>query len=166
MTHGISIWLCEVHSTDEFLQRRSGKAFTERLVSIWIAAGAATARKLAAARAHVRGVQRAVLDTSDLPGSYSWPKLREEAERRFATGEDPSAVISDLRQTYRDGPAMVPTVRTMHRWFTDGRWRVAHRRGAQPPKSRRRFVSPDIQRDPTYRYLRSLAFPWISYHDP
>ena len=165
LTHGVSVWLCQVHSSDEFVQRRSGKVFTERLVSIWVAAGAASAHKLAAARAHVRAVQHAMRDTSDLPGSYSWPKLREEAERRFAIGEDPTTVITNLRQTYRDGPAMVPTIRTMRRWFTDGRWRIAHPRGTRPPKARRRFVPPDLQRDPSYRYLRSLAFPWISPRD-
>lgn len=58
------------------------------------------------------------------PGSYSWPLLRREAERRFATGEAPESVIADLRESYRDGPAMVPSVRTMRRWFTDARWLV------------------------------------------
>jgi hypothetical protein len=40
-------------------------------------------------------------------------------------------MVSELRLTYRDGAAMVPSVRTMRRWFTQARWL------AGPPRSRR-----------------------------
>jgi hypothetical protein len=50
--------------------------------------------------------------------------LRREAERRFAAGESPRTVIDDLRRTYGQGPAVVPSLRTMRRWFTQARWLI------------------------------------------
>jgi len=121
LTHGLSVWLCDAHRSNEFLCRRSGREFVERLAAVWLASGMLTVRKREALAAHVRRVE-ATTDTRDRPGSYSWPVLRREAERRFAAGEAPAHVISELRRTYRDGPAMVPSLRTMRRWFTQARW--------------------------------------------
>ena len=132
LTHGVSVWLCAVHGRNTFLQRRGGKDFAERLSAVWVASGASSARRIAALQAHVRRIRNAGVRPLQ-PGSYSWPKLRQEAERRFATGECPrSVIIAELRQTYRDGPAMVPSVRTMRRWFTEARWLGT----TQPPKTR------------------------------
>ncbi len=121
LTHGISVWLCGIHGSDAFMQRRCGIEFAERIAGVWAASGISTARRIAALSAHVRRVRNGGAQRAQ-PGSYSWPKLRQEAERRFATGEAPRTVIAELRRSYRDGPAMVPSVRTMRRWFTEARW--------------------------------------------
>ena len=121
LTHGLSVWLCHGHRSDVFMRRRSGREFVERLAAVWLASGMLTVRKREALAAHLRRVEAAT-DTRDRPGSYSWPALRREAERRFAAGEAPADVIAELRRTYRDGPAMVPSLRTMRRWFTQARW--------------------------------------------
>lgn len=121
MTHGITIWLCDLHRSDGFMKRRSGREFVERLAMVWAAAGVLTVRRQDALQAHLQRIQAAAADREQ-PGSYSWPLLRREAERRFAAGEPPSQVIVELRQNYRDGPAMVPSIRTMRRWFTQARW--------------------------------------------
>ena len=131
MTHGIAIWLCDLHRSEGFMKRRSGHAFVERLAAVWAASGVLTIRRQDALQAHLQRIQTAKADREQ-PGSYSWPLLRREAERRFAAGEPPSQVIPELRQNYCDGPAMVPSIRTMRRWFTQARWL------ATAPSSRRR----------------------------
>lgn len=161
LSHGVSVWLCEIHGGKAFLRRRGGKEFCERLIARWHAAGSLTVRRLDAVRT-VIDQTRASAGGDALPGSYSWPRLREEAERRFALGDDPNTVIEELRGNYADGPAMVPSVRTMRRWFTDGRWRSEQRRRTasrrQPPsvpKPRRPRPSPG------YLSMRRAAFPWL-----
>ena len=121
LTHGLQVWLCLTHGSIEFLQRRSGLEFVERLATVWGACGALTRRKVAALRAHVERM-RAANDGRERPGSYSWPKLRDEAERRFAAGEAPNTVIDDLRTRHSADTAVAPSVRTMRRWFTQRRW--------------------------------------------
>lgn len=61
---------------------------------------------------------------SDGPGSYSWSRTRYQAEARFAAGENPTDVIAQLRADNIGGIADVPSVRTMRRWFFEGRWLV------------------------------------------
>ncbi len=145
LTHGLSVWLCQAHRSDGFLQRRGGREFVERLAAAWMATGKLTVNKRDALVAHIRRVETAGAQRAR-PGSYSWPALRREAERRFATGDPPSEVISELRLTYRDGPAMVPSVRTMRRWYTQGRWNEAtpnnRRRVPQAPARPSRVTSP------------------------
>ena len=96
--------------------------------------------------------------------------LRREAERRFAAGEPPAQVISELRQTYRDGPAMVPSLRTMRRWFTQARWL------ATPSGKRRRHSRPPATTVKSHAHWRPLidliltgvAYPVTAYprHSP
>ena len=121
LTHGLVVWLCQAHRSEAFLTRRSGLEFTERLGAVWAASGVLTKRRRETLEAHVRAIRQGVTNQQK-PGSYSWPLLRREAERRFAAGEPPAEVITELRQSYRDSPAMVPSVRTMRRWFTQARW--------------------------------------------
>ena len=164
LTHGVSVWLCEVHGRDIFLQRRGGKDFAERLNAVWVASGSSSARRIAALRSHVRRIRNAGL-RSPQPGSYSWPKLRQEAERRFAAGECPRSVITELRQTYRDGPAMVPSVRTMRRWFAEARWL-----GTTPPATTRptrrslripsKYLRPGVGTLPRGG-MQNPFFPWV-----
>lgn len=127
LTHGVTVWLCETHRTDSYLSRSGGMAFVERLTAVWAASDGLTSRRRKALSFHLRTIRGAAA-TRDLPGSYSWPVLRREAERRFAAGEPPADVIAELRRTHADAPAVVPSVRTMRRWFTQARWLVTQRR--------------------------------------
>jgi hypothetical protein len=55
-------------------------------------------------------------------GSYSWPRLRREAEDAFARGERVLGVIARLRERHALDHATVPSIRTMRRWFAQCRW--------------------------------------------
>lgn len=164
LTHGISVWLCEAHQRDAFKRRRSGREFAERLAAVWAACGVLTVRRRDALEAHVRRIQTATTDREQ-PGSYSWPMLRREAERRFAAGEPPAHVISELRDTYRDGPAMVPSIRTMRRWFTQARWLASpstnRRMPSRPPGTRARSETP--WRPLVDLILTGVAYPSTTY---
>lgn len=163
MTHGIAVWLCPVHRTPPFLRRRRGRVFTERLHAAWLSAGRVTSRHLKSLESHRR---RMTPDPPkrDRPGSYAWPQLRETAEARFAAGEEPDAVIRDLRGFYERYVAKAPSVRTMRRWHTEARWlHVAD--GPEPafrkPSWPRR---PRVSRWPNLQYDTSLAvhpFGWL-----
>ena len=139
LTHGVSVWLCDQHASDAFARRDGGVEFVERLARVWAAAGALSARRMAALRAHVQRVRHAGVQRGR-PGSYSWPLLRQEAERRFAAGQPPGTVITELRKSYADGPAMVPSIRTMRRWFTQARW-LAPARQTRPRSDRPQWRS-------------------------
>lgn len=165
LTHGISVWLCDSHGGDAFICRRGGMDFAERLAGVWAASGITSQRWGDALSAHVRRVRSAGAHRAQ-PGSYSWPVLREEAERRFAAGEDPHAVITELRQNNADGPALAPSVRTMRRWFTQARWLDAPR-----PEQRRRslptipskFLRPGVglmPRGMTQNPVFPFVHPW------
>ena len=159
LTHGISVWLCDAHRNDVFMRRRSGREFVERLSAVWTASGVLTVRRQGALEAHRRRVQTATTGREQ-PGSYSWPMLRREAERRFAAGEPPAQVISELRKNYRDGPAMVPSVRTMRRWFTQARWLSSppdnRRKPPSPPRAQARSATP-------WRPLIDLILTGVAY---
>ena len=123
LTHGVHLWLCASHGSAEFMRREGGGEFVQRLTMIWVAGGGLGFRRRAALTAHIERLRLAG-DGRDKPGSHTWPKLRREAEQRFAAGEPPAFVIDELRGSYRDGPAIVPSVRTMRRWFAQGRWLI------------------------------------------
>jgi hypothetical protein len=120
MTGGVKVWLCAAHRSPEFLTRRAGRDLAASLLRIWRATGSLNARRSAAVGAHLQRVGEARRRAR--PGSYAWPDLRDEAERRFARGEPPRSVISELRRAHSGDRARVPSVRTMQRWFADGRW--------------------------------------------
>ena len=163
LTHGLQVWLCLTHGATEFLQRRSGLEFVERLATVWAACGCLTRRKVAALRAHVERM-RAANDGRKRPGSYSWPKLRDEAERRFAAGEPPDQVITDLRSRHANDTAVAPSVRTIRRWFSQRRWLALQprRRAVNEPRSPR----PDDHKPPPHPLLRliltGVAYPYHS----
>ena len=121
LTHGVSVWLCETHRSDAFLRRDGGHDFVDSLRGMWTAAGRLGTRQGAALATHIRNV-RSAPDQRAQPGSYSWPRLREEAERRFAGGEPPKDVIRELRARHDADAANAPSVRTMRRWFHEARW--------------------------------------------
>ena len=55
-------------------------------------------------------------------GVDAWPRLRREAEECFAGGDRVPGTIARLRERHALDHATVPSVRTMQRWFADGRW--------------------------------------------
>ncbi len=120
LTHGVCVWLCDLHAGDAFTTRRCGMEFAERLAAVWAAAGVANARRTAALDTHIRRIRNAGA-SRNRPGSYAWPSLRQEAERRFATGESPNAVITELRRDFSGGPSTIPSIGTMRRWFRESR---------------------------------------------
>jgi hypothetical protein len=132
LTHGVSVWLCQAHRSDEFQRRRAGRDFVASLHAVWRAAGIRSKRHEAALSAHLNRVRRQPQRAQ--PGSYSWPGLRGEAERRFSTGEHPRSVIADLRQQHAGLPASVPSVRTMRRWFSQARWLTATATTTKQPR--------------------------------
>jgi hypothetical protein len=90
---------------------------------MWQAQGCFTRARLLALSAHLkafRGIGRRLM--RPLPGSYAWPKLRREAEQAFARGDSVAATIERLRGRHAAGDATPPSVRTMRRWFSQGRW--------------------------------------------
>jgi hypothetical protein len=121
---GVSVWLCAAHRDPGFLRSRAGRDIVVSLMHVWRSAGCFTARRSQALTALEDQLVIAP-GTPARPGSYAWPTVRLEAERRFAAGEDPVAVIADLRnrEAERTSPARPPSVRTMRRWFREGRWR-------------------------------------------
>jgi hypothetical protein len=121
MTGGVRVWLCEAHRSPEFLTRRAGRDLAASLLRAWRSLDCLDARRSAAVSTHLRRVGEA-RRRPRRPGSYSWPSLRAEAERRFAAGESPRDVIADLRKQQPGERALVPSLRTMQRWFADGRW--------------------------------------------
>lgn len=138
LTHGVSVWLCAEHRSLEFQRRRARRDFVASLAAVWKAAGVSSRRHDRALAAHLARIRPAP-PARRRPGSYAWAALREEAEARYRSGEDPRVVIRDLR--HRDTPgASRPSTRTLRRWHTDGRWLTA----ATPPGSQgRRNPSPN-----------------------
>jgi hypothetical protein len=120
LTQGVSVWLCAGHRAPAFLARRAGRDLAASLGALWSGAGCLTTRRRRALEDHLRRVRQHPAATR--PGSYAWPELRREAERRFSAGEPPARVIAELRARHRSAPACVPSLRTMRRWFSDGRW--------------------------------------------
>ncbi len=125
LTHGVCIWLCAGHHSTEFLRRNAGRDFVVTLQRTWRSNGCLTRARSRALDAHlaaVRALGRARVIARRRPGSYAWPRLREEAEQAFARGERVLATIALLRARHARDHATVPSVRTMRRWFADGRW--------------------------------------------
>jgi hypothetical protein len=123
LTHGVSIWLCEAHHSTAFMRSNAGRDFIVTLDRIWRSQGCLTRARSRALDAHhnaVRALGRSVPRRQ--VGSYAWPRLRAEAEAAFARGERVLAVIAQLRERHALDHATVPSIRTMRRWFAQGRW--------------------------------------------
>lgn len=139
LTHGVGVWLCATHGSTEFMRREGGRELVRLLTGAWTAAGALGFRRQAALSAHIQRL-RSAIEGRDKPGSHTWPKLRREAERRFAAGEIPAVVIDELRNSHGGGPAIIPSIRTMRRWFAQGRWLIS---SVQFGPRRRQSLPPD-----------------------
>ena len=137
---GLSVWLCAEHRSAEFLTRRAGRDLVASLGGVWEAAGCMGSGRRRALAHHLERAGRPPRP-APRPGSYSWPDLRREAEARFARGERPRDVIDHLRGRHASDPATVPSVRTMQRWFSEGRW-LHGGNGTGPAGGRRTLPRP------------------------
>jgi hypothetical protein len=123
LTYGVKIWLCEGHHSIEFMRANAGRDFVVTLLRIWTSQGCLTRSRSKALDAHLHTVKAIARDARRRrPGSYAWPRLRLEAERAFARGEAVLATIMRLRERHAHDHATVPSIRTMRRWFSHGRW--------------------------------------------
>jgi hypothetical protein len=89
----------------------------------WRAHGCLTRARSRALDAHLKAVHLVGARISRArPGSYAWPRLRREAEECFAREDRVIATILRLREQHACDHAKVPSIRTMRRWFAQGRW--------------------------------------------
>jgi hypothetical protein len=123
LTHGVRLSLCEGHNSIEFLRSNGGRDFVVTLSRTWGAQGCLTRARSHALAAHLAALRAlGTGNTRARPGSYAWPRLRREAERHFARGDSVIATIDRLRRRHALDHAKVPSIRTMRRWFSQGRW--------------------------------------------
>jgi hypothetical protein len=123
LTHGVRIWLCEAHHSVAFMRRNAGRDFVVTLTRSWRSNGCLTRARNHALDAHLAAIRAtAGRPTRTRPGSYAWPRLRREAENDFARGNPVLATIALLRDRHLLDHATVPSIRTMRRWFSPGRW--------------------------------------------
>ena len=119
--YGVVIWVCAEHGSPDLQRLRGGRDFVDALERVWAANGCLTAARRRALDAHMKALR-----PSDAirprPGSYTWAILRAEAERRFAAGEPPRAVIDELQELVAGQGANPPSLRTMMRWHAERRW--------------------------------------------
>jgi hypothetical protein len=123
---GVSVWLCAAHRSLEFQRSRAGRDFSFSLNRVWAAAGCLTARRRRALEVHRERLLPAATGPAprSRPGSYTWPQLRREAERHWASGAPLAQVIDRLRSRAGRGEARPPSRQTMYRWFGEARWRA------------------------------------------
>jgi hypothetical protein len=123
LTHGVTVWLCEPHHSIEFLRKNAGRDFVTTLQRTWQAHGCLTRARHRALDTHLVAVRTTgTTPTRPRPGSYAWPELRREAEHAFARGHHVITTIMRLRERHARSDAKVPSIRTMRRWFSQGRW--------------------------------------------
>jgi hypothetical protein len=122
--YGVRVWLCPAHHSVEFMRSRAGRDFVVTMARIWRSQGCLTTSRSKALKAHLAAVQAVGRRSGGRarPGSYAWPRLRLQAEQAFAFGDDVLATITALRERHAHDHATVPSVRTMRRWFSQGRW--------------------------------------------
>ncbi len=152
LNHGVSVFLCtSTHATTEFMHANGGRDLADLLALVWGANNQLNRNRERALQAHVDGLARsASRDEASLPGSYGHKSLRNEAEHRYADGDDPRAVSQDLRDRHGHAVADPPSDRTLRRWFADGRWRRGVRTPLRPGFDRRDLaVAGRAQRRPT-----------------
>jgi hypothetical protein len=129
--YGVVIWVCAEHGSPDFQRLRGGRDFVDELARVWAANGCLTAARTRALDAHVKALR-----PSDAirprPGSYTWAIVRQEAERRFAAGESPQAVIGEVQQLVSGRGANPPSLRTMMRWYAERRWLTSLGRTTEP----------------------------------
>ena len=124
LTHGVSVVLCTMHASEEFRTMRSGRDFVATLGRCFRATRTMTRNHARALKTHLDRLNTPrPSQTRPLPGSYHWKALRNEVEHRAAAGEPMRAIVADLRARHAHDVADAPSVRTVRRWYHDGRWR-------------------------------------------
>ena len=119
---GVSVWLCAPHRSVEFQRRRGGRDLVASLMGAWRAAGCMSRRRRRALDAHQARLTTPPGHGRARPGSYAWPELRREAERRAASGQAHGKIVVELRARVASGPARAPARRTILRWLAERRW--------------------------------------------
>ena len=76
--YGVSVWLCEGHASRSVQTQRGGRDLVLTLERLWRSHGCLTAARHKALGAHLAACEGAAARAR--PGSYSWPRLRAEAE--------------------------------------------------------------------------------------
>lgn len=141
LTHGVSVNLCHHHQSEHFQTLDGGQEFVHALRAVWAAAGCLTRQREQALDAHTRRIRNAVKTERQRPGSYTWPRMREEAERRWSEGQNRLRVMYDLRRLHAGSSAIVPSMRTMRRWHTEARWLDPPPRDAPPSLGERALAT-------------------------
>jgi hypothetical protein len=127
--YGVRVWLCEGHASPEFQTQRSGRDLVLTLQRLWQAHGMLTSARGKALTAHLNACRGPA--PRPRPGSYAWPDLRAQAERRFAAGAGPHAVAHELPGwRLKEYVWPLPSGRTIRRWHAQRRWL---QRGIGPP---------------------------------
>ena len=123
LTRGVTVWLCVPHAAPQYQRRGGGADFRRELQAVWEAAGCLTPQRIRALDEHLAMIRRLEGPPARRrPGTYTWRALRDEAERRWAAGEDPAGVIAALRERAAGGAANPPSTATMRRWWREGHW--------------------------------------------
>jgi hypothetical protein len=123
LTHGVKLSLCQGHHSVEFMRRNAGRDFAVTLHRSWSAQGCLTRARSRALSTHLAAVRAiGTCITRARPGSYAWPRLRQEAEHCFARGDNVLTTIARLREEHARDHANVPSIRSMQRWFSQCRW--------------------------------------------
>ena len=151
MTHGVTVSLCEHHFSDRFQTEDGGEDFIAALTVLWKTAGCLTPQRQRALAAHRRRITPKVSERP-CPGSYSWPQVRKEAEQRWAAGHPPLRVMHELRQLHSGWSSVVPSLRTMRRWFNEARWLNPPPR-TEPPNLGERTLAWTAEQNRTSRQL-------------
>jgi hypothetical protein len=123
---GVSVWLCAAHRSTSFQRRRAGRDFVFTLSCVWQAAGCFTARRRRALELHRQRLlsRDRPPPARPRPGSYTWPRLRQEAEGQWAGGAPLGRVIDRVRAKAARGLARPPSRTTLYRWHAEARWRA------------------------------------------
>jgi hypothetical protein len=90
------------------------------LQRIWQAHGCLTTARANALQAHLRALRGA--QARPRPGSYAWPAIRREVERRLANGSPLQPLIAEIHRRLAHGPARPPSSATLERWQRQQRW--------------------------------------------
>ena len=121
LSYGVQVHLCARHGDVGFMRKDGGRELVRRLSTIWLASGVLSRTRVKALGAHVRRIRQTMI-AKELPGSHAWKRERTDAERRFAAGEPIDHVIRTIRDPAAWGDRQPPSVRTIRRWYADGRW--------------------------------------------
>ena len=118
--YGVTVWLCAGHASPGWQNGRSGRDFVLTLHRIWHASGCLTRSRSRALDAHLERLKGR--RGRPLPGSYAWPEVRRECERRFAQGAHPTALAQEIRRRWTAHDARPPSVASIERWHRQRRW--------------------------------------------